>query len=251
MKLGVSTWAYLDLPLPQALESISGLSDRAEILCEARHSLLCPENLESLSTFSLKYTVHGLVADINIASIYPELRAASVNLHRRAIQACAAAGAELYIIHPGFASWSYHRPDALQSLDRSLAELAPLQEELGIRLAVENMPRSDWLFFNEPGLELHGMGLVLDIGHAQTCGRLSDFLSHPALTHVHLHDNSGDSDEHLALGRGCINLEPVLKVIEERNISAVLEQKTEKEILESLETLKKMKIQLPEIRARC
>lgn len=241
MKLGISTWAYQDLPLPQALERISLLSGRAEILCEARHSLLCPENLESTFSFSLKYTVHGLVADVNIASIYPELREASVNLHRRAIQASAEAEAELYVIHPGFTSWSFYSCDALQSLDRSLSELASLQEELGIRLAVENMPKSDWLFFKKPDLELHGMGLVLDVGHAQTCGTLSDFLSHPALAHVHLHDNSGNSDDHLPLGRGCIDLKSVFKVIEEQKISAALEQKTEEGVLESLENLKNLK----------
>jgi sugar phosphate isomerase/epimerase len=67
-------------------------------------------------------------------------------------------------------------------------------------------------------------------GHVRTCGTLTDFLEHPALAHVHLHDNSGNRDEHLALGRGSINLRPVLDAIEDRNISAALEQKTERSI---------------------
>jgi len=238
MKLGISTWAYQDLPLPDALERISQLADRAEILCEARHSLLRPENLEAAASFSLKYTVHGLVADINIASVYPEFREASVELHRRAIQASAAAGAELYVIHPGFTAWSFCWQDALLALDQSLIELAPLQEELGIRLAVENMPRSEWLFFNKPDLDLHGMGLVLDVGHAQTCGTLADFLKLPEIAHVHLHDNSGNGDEHMPLGKGVIDFAPVLRTIEERGISAALEQKTEQGVLESLAALK-------------
>ncbi|VVB67532.1 Xylose isomerase-like TIM barrel [uncultured archaeon] len=142
MKLGISTWAFQNLSMAEALARISQLSDRAEILCEARHSLLRPENLEALPSFSLKFTVHGLVADINIASIYPEFREASVKLHRRAIEASALAGAELYIIHPGYTAWSFCWQEALQALDQSLAELGALQEELGICLAVENMPRT-------------------------------------------------------------------------------------------------------------
>jgi sugar phosphate isomerase/epimerase len=239
MKLGISTWAYQDLPLAGTLDRISQLADRAEILCEARHSLLRPENLEATASFSLKYTVHGLVADINIASIYPEFREASVKLHRRAFRASAAVGAELYVIHPGFTSWSFCRLEALQALDQSLADLAPLEEELGIRLAVENMPKSEWLFFNRPDLELHGMGLVLDVGHAQTCGTLPEFLDRPELAHVHLHDNSGNGDEHMPLGRGVIDFAPVLRAIDERGISAALEQKTEAGVLESLEALKR------------
>jgi len=165
MKIGISSWAYLDLPLGEALERISRLSGRAEIICDAGHSLFFSDNLESASSFSLKYTIHGLIADINIASIHPEFREVSVKLHRRAIEAGAAIGAELYIIHPGYTPWSFCWLDALQALDQSLAELAPLQEELGIRLAVENMPKSDWLFFNKPDLDLHGMSLVLDVAH--------------------------------------------------------------------------------------
>ncbi|MFZ2472694.1 MAG: TIM barrel protein [Methanothrix sp.] len=240
MKLAISTWAYLDLPLDQALERISKLSNRAEVLCEGRHSLFLPENLDAASSFSLKYSVHGMIADINIASIYPEFREASINLHRRAIAASAAAGAELYIIHPGYAPWSFCWRDAMLCLDQSLAEIAPLQEELGIRLAVENMPKSDWLFFNKPDLDLHDMGLVLDVGHAHTCGTIQEFLSHPALTHLHLHDNSGESDEHLALGQGRIDLLPILKMINERNLTAALEQKTEKAVIESLNAIEKM-----------
>lgn len=237
-KIGISTWAYQDLSLREALERISQLSDCAEILCEARHSLLNPENLESTESFDLLYTVHGLVADVNLASIYPELREASVNLHRRAIEASAAAGASIYVVHPGFTAWSFYRPGALQALDKSLQELSPLQEEMGIRLGIENMPKSDWLFFHEPGLDLWGMGLVLDVGHAQICRTLGEFLSCPELAHVHLHDNSGENDEHLPLGKGCIDFRPILKTIQNRGITAVLENKSEKGVWESLERLK-------------
>ncbi len=238
MKIGISTWAYQDLSLREALERISQLSDFAEILCEARHSLLDTENLEATESFGLKYTVHGLVADVNLASIYPELREVSVSLHRQAIEASAAAGANLYVIHPGYAAWSFCRLDALKALDLSLQELSPLQEELGIRLGVENMPKSDWLFFHEPGLDLQGMGLVLDVGHAQTCGTLAEFLVLPELAHVHLHDNFGQSDEHLPLYKGCIDFVPVLKMIEEKSITAALEQKTESGVHESLRALR-------------
>jgi sugar phosphate isomerase/epimerase len=107
MKIGISTWAYQDLSLHEALERISQLSDCAEILCEARHSLFNPKNLEATESFDLKYTVHGLVADVNIASIYPEFREASVNLHRRAIEASAAAGAQLYTSSIQATAWSF------------------------------------------------------------------------------------------------------------------------------------------------
>lgn len=238
MKIGISTWAYQDLPLTEALERISALSDHAEILCESRHSLLDPENQEIVESFPLRYTVHGLVTDVNVASIYPELRRASVEIHSRAILTSTAAGAGLYVLHPGYNSWAACRPRALRALEDSLQELAMMAEDSGIAVAVENMPKSDWLFFHHPGLNRRGMGLVLDVGHAQTCGTLPEFLECRELAHVHLHDNCGDKDEHLALGKGCIDFGPILRTIEERGITAVLEQKSEQEVLESLDALK-------------
>jgi sugar phosphate isomerase/epimerase len=236
-KIGISTWAYQDLSLDEALERIISLSDNAEILCEARHSLLDPSNLDALESFSLKYTVHGLITDVNIASIHDAIRSASVELHRKAVEASAVAGASVYVVHPGFASWPFYRDQALQSLDKSLVDLRLMQDEFGISIGVENMPKSDWLFYSRPGLDLKGLGTVLDIGHANTCGSLDAFLVEKDISHVHLHDNAGCSDDHLPLGQGSINFGPVLEMIRIKGISAVLENKSEAAIFESLKVL--------------
>lgn len=236
-KIGISTWAYQDLPLGEALERIISLSDNAEILCEAQHSLLDPSNLEALDSFSLKYTVHGLITDVNIASIHDTIRSASVELHRKAVEASAIAGASVYVVHPGFTSWPFCRDQALHALDKSLLDLRLMQDEFGISICVENMPKSDWLFYSCPGLDLRGLGTVLDVGHANTCGSLDAFLAEQDISHVHLHDNAGCSDDHLPLGQGSIEFGQVLGMIGTKGISAVLENKSEAAVLESLNML--------------
>ena len=237
-KIGISTWAYQDLPLGEALERISSLSDNAEILCEAQHSLFDQSNLEALESFSLKYTVHGLITDVNIASIHDTIRSASVELHRKAVEASAIAGASMYVVHPGFTSWPFYRDQALHALDKSLVDLRLMQDEFGISICVENMPKSDWLFYSCPGLDLKGLGTVLDVGHANTCGSLDAFLATQDISHVHLHDNAGCSDAHLPLGQGSIEFGPVLEMIRTKGISAVLENKSEAGVLESLNALR-------------
>jgi sugar phosphate isomerase/epimerase len=240
-KIGISTWAYQDLSLGDALERISSLSDNAEILCEAQHSLLDPSNLEALDSFSLKYTVHGLITDVNIASIHDTIRSASVELHRKAVEESAIAGASVYVVHPGFTSWPFYRNQALHSLDKSLVDLRLMQDEFGISICVENMPKSDWLFYSCPGLNLRGLGTVLDVGHANTCGSLDAFLAEQDISHVHLHDNAGCSDDHLPLGQGSIEFGPVLEMIRTKGISAVLENKSEAAVLESLNVLQSIR----------
>jgi sugar phosphate isomerase/epimerase len=237
-KIGISTWAYQDFPLGDALERIIPLSDNAEILCEAQHSLLDPSNLEAMDSFSLKYTVHGLITDVNIASIHDTIRSASVELHRKAVEASAIAGASVYVVHPGFTSWPFYRDQALHALDKSLVDLRLMQDEFGISICVENMPKSDWLFYSCPGIDLKGLGTVLDVGHANTCGSLDAFLATQNISHVHLHDNAGCSDDHLPLGQGSTEFGPVLEMIRTKGISAVLENKSEAGVLESLNALR-------------
>jgi len=242
IEIGISTWAYQDLSLAEALEKIACLTKRAEILCETGHSLLDRENLETARSFDLDYSVHGLITDVNIASIHEAIRSASVELHRQAIGASAEIGADVYVVHPGYASYPYYREAALRALDRSLEEMKPMQDEYGIKLAVENMPKSDWLFYSRPGgLDLKGLPTVLDVGHANTCGSLGEFLCCEEVVHMHLHDNAGERDDHLSLGRGSIDFGPILEKLASGKASAVLENKTEEAVHESLRALDKIK----------
>ena len=52
---------------------------------------------------------------------------------------------------------------------------------------------------------IEGIGMTFDFGHANTVGELGNFLNHISrANHIHIHDNNGFSDEHLALGDGNI-----------------------------------------------
>lgn len=76
----------------------------------------------------------------------------------------------------------------------------------------------------EPLVEIIGkvrdprLGLCLDIGHANINSPipLEEWINimSPYLTHVHLHDNKGKSDQHLELGEGSIQLKRVIEKIE-------------------------------------
>ena len=47
--------------------------------------------------------------------------------------------------------------------------------------------------------------MTFDLGHANTMGLVNDFLGYVGqASHLHIHDNNGLSDEHLALGEGTI-----------------------------------------------
>jgi sugar phosphate isomerase/epimerase len=61
---------------------------------------------------------------------------------------------------------------------------------------------------------IEGIGMTFDFGHANTVGKVSEFLQQvQRADHVHIHDNHGAADQHLALGDGNINWETAGKKI--------------------------------------
>ena len=109
------------------------------------------------------------------------------------------------------------------------------------------MPNMQHIFGKQPGeilgmiesLERENAGLALDMGHANTNGLVSEFLSDLSkVVHVHLHDNKGRSDEHLELGKGNINWKEVIPKFKGYDGRFVTEARTVMEGQASLEYLK-------------
>ncbi|MFO8015756.1 MAG: sugar phosphate isomerase/epimerase [Candidatus Woesearchaeota archaeon] len=99
---------------------------------------------------------------------------------------------------------------------RSLKEIIKHTKKNGQLLMLENgYPFETFSEFNRvlravPGLKLH-----LDIGHANLPGErnIRDFIlkGKSRLEHVHMHDNMGEDDDHLFVGRGKIDWNRVIR----------------------------------------
>jgi sugar phosphate isomerase/epimerase len=134
-------------------------------------------------------------------------------------------------------------------IPRFLESLLPLVRRLsgaGITLTLENTPGTCPDDLNEffrllaaSQTDISGVGMCLDIGHANLCeSTRNDYLryvdelgQHVPIRHVHLHENSGDSDSHLTLftgpaGRDPAGIEGLVERLERRLFSGamILEQ---------------------------
>jgi sugar phosphate isomerase/epimerase len=88
--------------------------------------------------------------------------------------------------------------------------LACLENMIGVKEFLCRVPEE--LIGMTEGIE--GIGMTFDFGHANTIGKVHDFLVYVQKAHhVHIHDNNGMSDEHLALGDGTISWSTVGKTI--------------------------------------
>jgi sugar phosphate isomerase/epimerase len=240
--IGISTGAYAGLPLAEALQRIAELAPSVEICSFGRHSLLKPENIRAITANSLPFSVHGPFLHIEIGS-RSSLHAAT-EVHRRHMEVAAEYGAHLYVVHPDLQPrprpWS--RKIAAH-LERSFAELRVLQDELGLCVAVENLHLANRSHFTAPGdVDLQGLSLALDVGHAALTGTLGDWLADTITTlrHLHLHDNQGHrgGDQHHPLGTGIIDVAPALAAARAADATIILEHVNEADVLTSLEYLR-------------
>ena len=242
--IGVSTGAYAALPLAEALARIAEIAPSAEVCSWGRHSLLEFENARAVTATGLSFTVHGPLTHDGLGSRLPSRRRAAVDLHRRHLWAAAELGATLYVVHPDLQRrkrpWSSR---VAASLERSFAELRVLQDELGVTVVVENMPFRGRSHFTAPGdLDMQGLSLAFDVGHAAIAGTLSAWLADPRgmVRHVHLHDNHGrhGHDLHHSLGTGVVDAAPALALARAMGATIVLEHTVEAHVDASLEHLR-------------
>ena len=104
--------------------------------------------------------------------------------------------------------WNLQK-DALRQIGRCASDhgvLACLENMISFKEFLCRLPEE--LIGMTEGIE--GIGMTFDFGHANTIGKVSEFLRYvEKANHIHIHDNHGMSDEHLPLGEGTIAWETV------------------------------------------
>lgn len=89
------------------------------------------------------------------------------------------------------------------------------------------------------------LGICLDIGHTHAFSETSVFewieTLGSRISYVHIHDNNGKKDEHLAIEDGCIPIKRVLDAIETQSNETLwaLEQALEDDLIRSFEWIRK------------
>lgn len=256
--IGVSSAAWGEWFLPQALDRASGFAGLVEVYSGGRHDLTVAANREAVRGSGLRVTVHGPYGGAAIGSARERTRRDAIDAHRRQLEAAAEVGALLYVIHPDVAPRPYRKgrdERVLAALDASFRDLEELQREVGVRIVVENMPAPGHSHFTlrshlacslpTPGdLELGELGFCLDTGHASLCDTLDDFLTDPPshLAHVHLHDNRGPGeagDPHRALGEGVVDVAAVLRCARENDATVIIEMPEERRVADSVAYLER------------
>lgn len=241
--VGVSTGAYLNLSLASALLRISELTAFAEILSMGPHSILEPANARVIEVAGMPFSVHGPFAHFELGNRRASRHKAAMELHKRHIAAAAELGAGLYVVHPDVQRKPRPRSSrVIETMERACQEFTALQEEYGMPIAIENLPFARHCHFVAPDdLDIGGLYIALDAGHAAITETLDAWLARTDLPvrHVHLHDNKGvhGGDLHDPCGTGVVDSAEVIAVARAMGATIILEHKSEEEVQQSFDYL--------------
>lgn len=174
-----------------------------------------------LADAGLAVTVHAPFHDLNPGALDPLVAAVSRQRILQTLAAAAALGARLIVVHPGFDRWRYQGQEHLwleasAEFWPSLLERAAEQQCV---IALEN------IFDHYPGpllrllhaLDSPWVAHCFDVGHWHLFSRtpLPQWFQSlgPYLAHLHLHDNQGEADDHLAVGAGKIDFPTLFALV--------------------------------------
>lgn len=223
MKIGASTLAGIEDDLENTLEFIESLGmDYAELVHQYPFENI---DIDLLDSFKLKYSIHSPFLDVNIASLQSQTRKNAVRQIKSSIDLANKIDGKAVVVHPGTTSFladKYFKNEVINVSNESMVEIGKYGENLGVLTTFENMPIFDTMIYSNME-ELHdflknnNLHMTLDIGHSQHAGYPANEMYFDSIKHVHIHDNFGDDDSHLALGEGSIDLKHIVNTLEKNN----------------------------------
>lgn len=250
MKVSFSSLALVNNPFDWAYDLEEFGFSGWEVVSEGKQQLndgTLSEIKNIIETTDLVLTLHLPFSDLNLGSLNHPIWKETIRQMTKCIDR-ASDFVELAVVHPGHLSpLGMQLPDmAWRQNIEGLRAICDFADDFGIKIGIENMVNMQHVFGKQPG-EIHGMieslerenvGLALDLGHANTNGNVFEFMEDLSkVVHVHLHDNKGKSDEHLALGKGNINWKEVIKKFKGYKGRFVTEARTIEEGTTSLKYL--------------
>lgn len=222
MRFGVSSFAAIGATLREVADDLLAFDVGLEIMCEPPHAWPAPVPWEHGRVFSL----HTPILGINIASTNPGIREESVRQVLETIEEATRLGAGGVVVHPGIPPYQevLPRDRGLPHAIESLQRCAERAGAAGVEIYLENMPAITLAEGTRPvaiayavtyeelrmlfdAVNHPAVRLCLDLGHAHLAGRhvLDAMLTDTDVVHVHVNDNHGRRDDHLAWGDGEIS----------------------------------------------
>jgi len=174
-----------------------------------------------LHKYARSVTLHGPFIDLNPGSPDSAVRRVTEQRFEQLLELVPLFKPISVVCHAGYDTkrYDYFKDTWLEASLEVWSWLAGRLAENGSRLMLENVyedgPEDMRILFKR--LKRHGVGFCLDAGHVSAFSQtdLDVWLAvlGPYLGQLHLHDNFGNRDAHLAIGSGAIDFSKIFKYL--------------------------------------
>ena len=210
------------------------------------------EVANNLQEKGLSCTLHAPFFDLMPGALDSRILDVTRQKLRRAFSLIKVFSPESIVCHLGYdeEKHSYKWDDWLRISVETWSEFLEVASASGTRVMFENtyekLPEVHYHLFNElPG---ENFGFCLDVGHLMAYAGSTwqiwlDKLQ-PWLGQIHLHDNRGSRDDHIAIGQGQFDFQELFTHLRENNLSPLitLEPHSEDDLWKSLEAIHTMNL---------
>ena len=240
---------YLDLFIKHRIQPEIGL----EGLCLYEESETEFQKVATtLQQHNLSCTLHAPFFDLAPGALDPEILAASRNKLKKAFQLIPVFQPKSIVCHLNFEAnkQGYKMGNWAKTALETWKELGAMAAKNNCLLMLENTyeksPDAHERIFSE--LHSDTTRFCLDVGHLMSFAKSpwQDWLPRlsPWLGQLHLHDNNGDLDQHLAPGRGTFNFEELFQFLAANKLRPLitLEPHSEDDLWAALDYLDQSKL---------
>jgi sugar phosphate isomerase/epimerase len=173
----------------------------------------CAPVAEVLRARGLSVSLHAPFMDLSAGSSDPEIRAVARRRFEQLARRVPLFAPLTVVAHAGYdwKRYGYSRPAWIDASVEFWSRTAEALNGAGTRLVLENVYERGPAEIGEllERLRPWNVGLCLDLGHLTAFGRapLGEWLDSlgDSIVQLHLHDNRGDQDAHMAMGAGRID----------------------------------------------
>ncbi|USG65617.1 sugar phosphate isomerase/epimerase [Brevibacillus ruminantium] len=261
----ISTYALFDQPLEQAVRQIIEDGWKSiEIMCEAGHSELLRWPKEKQKEFKqagieqgITWSIHAPIEGCNPAAESGKLRDQSLEMMKRCLELAVELDSAHVVMHAGEVHDRLDEAERARGVEQVQRFVEPLVSQLSgteTVLTLENVPPYPkvlgWTVSDLVEIcartDSQQLGIVYDVGHAHLIreGYALEALQEvfPYLMGLHLSDNHGLKDDHLAVGEGSIPYSAILAWLKENKYAGswVLETTSLADARLSLQRLKEL-----------
>lgn len=165
-----------------------------------------------------RLTLHGPFLDLNPVSYDTKIAVATRERYEQVYEAAQYLGAEKVIFHTCFIPQIYYLEGWVEQTSEFWNDF--LREKKGIQILLENVYDREIfpLIKVQDAVESADFMLCLDLGHAHCYSEIPVeqwiLQMRNRIGHIHIHDNCGDRDSHMALSDGTVPLNTILPLME-------------------------------------